>query len=165
MIKFNGQISGAAEKHMWKRERRMGVIVTLSSAVIILPFIIMIAFALGDSFGIDPWFVIAMYASVCLIIPLIALIPKSKKERAKFNTCCVFTDEEYIVAVIGNGEESFKLISDAKVLNDYGEFYQIEFPLSKGVNDSFICQKDLLAEGTLEEFESLFEGKLVKKYK
>ena len=41
-------------------------------------------------------------------------------------------------------------------------FYFIKFPFGK-YSDKFICQKSLLTQGTLEEFEALFEGKIERK--
>ena len=66
-----------------------------------------------------------------------------------------------------------KKIEDVKKIVDYGEFYYISyyFP-EKWVNIIFyfphklsccICQKDLIVEGTIEEFEELFEGKIERK--
>ena len=50
---------------------------------------------------------------------------------------------------------------DVKKVLDYGEFYEFRFyfPWCFGV----ICQKDLLVEGTIEEFEQFFDGKIVRK--
>lgn len=45
----------------------------------------------------------------------------------------------------------------------YGEFYDIIFYFSNKVLNC-ICQKDLIVEGTMEEFEKLFEDKIVRKY-
>ena len=48
-----------------------------------------------------------------------------------------------------------------KVL-DYGEFYYImvnRFDFNNGV----LCQKNLITEGTIEEFETIFKDKLVRK--
>ena len=58
--------------------------------------------------------------------------------------------------------EEFRLIADAAKVIDYGDFYYISFPFGK-ISNNFVCQKDLLTQGTLEEFEALFEGKIVKK--
>ncbi len=41
---------------------------------------------------------------------------------------------------------------------DFGEWYHIVFR-SKFDQGRFVCQKDLLVKGTIEEFESLFEEK------
>ena len=39
-----------------------------------------------------------------------------------------------------------------------GTWYKIKFNLK--FNMYFVCQKDLLVEGTLEEFEEIFKDKL-----
>lgn len=45
---------------------------------------------------------------------------------------------------------------------DYGEFYFISFRFGK-ISCYFICQKSLLTQGTIEDFEKLFDGKIVRK--
>ncbi len=105
------------------------------------------------------WKILAPYLLLFIVVPLICFIPSKDK---RYNTCKVFTDVEYIVAVLGTGREEFKLISDVKIVNDYGEFYELIFPWEKGINNHFICQKDLLTKGSLDEFEALFEGKIKK---
>jgi hypothetical protein len=59
-------------------------------------------------------------------------------------------------------------ITQTKTLSDIilGTEYTITpytININKDEKCKFICQKDLLTEGTLEEFESLFEGKIIKK--
>ena len=56
------------------------------------------------------------------------------------------------------------LLSKVKKVVDEGDAYIIKFRLGN-VNNDFICQKDLLKQGTLEEFEALFVDKLVRNYK
>ena len=162
MIEFDGYISGASERYMWKKARRFGIIITYIAMTIFLPFIVYLYFELKSTFGFGTLEIILGYFSLYLLVPLISLIPKSKKEKARFNTCNVFTDKEYIVARLGNGEKNTRLISDVKCVNDYTEFYELVFPIGKS-SDSFICQKNLLTRGTLEEFEELFRGKIINK--
>ena len=54
-------------------------------------------------------------------------------------------------------------IDDVKKVIDMGEFYDIIFYFPNQWANC-ICQKDLLVEGTIEEFEKLFEGLIVRKY-
>ncbi len=75
----------------------------------------------------------------------------------------IYTDNEFI-AVETDKEGEFAKISDVKKVVDHGEFYELIFPLGK-VGKKYICQKNLLTKGTLEEFESLFEGKIERKTK
>ena len=55
-----------------------------------------------------------------------------------------------------------KFWEDVKVVNDYGEFYELIFPFGNA-SDKFICQKSLLSNGKIEDFENLFGEKIVKK--
>lgn len=54
-------------------------------------------------------------------------------------------------------------IDDVKKVIDMGEFYDILFYFPSQWSNC-ICQKDLIVEGTIEEFEKLFEDKIVRKY-
>ncbi len=49
-----------------------------------------------------------------------------------------------------------------KKITDEGDWYQIIFYFPHKVGDC-ICQKDLITEGSIEEFENIFEGLIVKK--
>jgi len=67
---------------------------------------------------------------------------------------------------ICEGDDLYKerKISDVKTITDHGGFYRIHFYFPN-LSPSYLCQKDLLVEGTIEEFEKLFEGKIVRKNK
>ncbi|MBQ5725745.1 MAG: hypothetical protein IIV80_06300, partial [Clostridia bacterium] len=61
--------------------------------------------------------------------------------------------------------EKFHLINsidDVTMIVDMGEWYHISFGKMLG-SGRFVCQKDLLVQGTIEDFEKLFEGKLIRK--
>ena len=53
-------------------------------------------------------------------------------------------------------------INDIKKIVDYGDWYKIYFYFPHKSN-AFICQKDLIMQGTIEEFEEMFAGYIVKK--
>ena len=42
-------------------------------------------------------------------------------------------------------------------------FYNKIFFIFPYKSQRFVCQKDLLVQGTIEEFEAVFEGKIVRK--
>ena len=154
MIEFSGYLNGAAEKHFHKKAKILGQKILLSSVLILLPAIISI------SIRMKTCGVVIAYCSLFIIIPLLVLIPKRKKERVAITPKKVFTEGEYIICVADKYTES-RLLNGAKLLRDFGEFYEIVFPFGK-ISDKFICQKDLCTQGTLEEFEALFEGKIVR---
>lgn len=51
-------------------------------------------------------------------------------------------------------------VADVSCVVDYGDFYHIEI---SGKVSSYVCQKDLLVEGSIEEFEEMFADRLVQK--
>ncbi len=59
-------------------------------------------------------------------------------------------------------EKGEMVIESSKIVQvlDLGSFYQLL--LRGGINQNFICQKDLLVKGTLEDFENLFAGKIIR---
>ncbi len=152
MIEFNGYISGVTEKYFWKKTRQFGLSIIFATFLLFLPMIVNFFRYSHDSF---------VGKLICLSFILLFLmpyIPKSKKTKLSLITKKICIDEEYIVCTSDKSVES-KLISDVKKVYDYGDFYYLTFPFGK-ISTSFVCQKDLLIKGTLEDFESLFEGKI-----
>ena len=160
MIEFDGHISGLAKSYFCKKEKMFGMKVTLISLVVAYPIILIMANYLRGTFNNPALVLTCIYLLLFSFIPLLSLVnPLEKKGFPKK----ISTDGEYIAVIIECGQKTCKLISDVKCVNDFGEFYALDFPLSAGINNAFICQKNLLTKGTIEEFEALFEGKIVRK--
>lgn len=53
-------------------------------------------------------------------------------------------------------------VDDIKKVIDYGDWYVIKFNNPKK-DRFFICQKDLLVKGNLEDFERILKGKIIRK--
>ena len=155
MIEFDGYISGAAEKHFWRKSAKMANKFILFALVVFIPVIVMI------SIRLKMWLVPALYGAMFVIFPLLTRIPKSENEKKKLTPYKVVIEEEYIVCQTASSSESRNL-DDVKQIFDYGDFYDINFEWGK-LSDKFICQKDLLTKGSLEEFERIFSGKIFKK--
>lgn len=156
MIEFTGYFSGKAKKYYIYIERLLELIVMSFSFVAVFPFWFI-------AFGhiLDFWLTLAIYIGMLLIILLVLIfIPFDKKFLPKR---LYIEDGEYISVVLENGIEEYKCIADAKIVYDFGEFYAIKFYFGNK-NNKFICQKDLITKGTLEEFEVLFEGKIERKF-
>jgi len=154
MIEFNGYLSGEAEHRFFQKTRNLGQGLLLASLLLFLPPIISIGIKSKN------WLLIAMYCAMFVVIPLLAHIPKTQKEKNKISPKRIYTDGEAITC-IAEGYTECRLVKDAKKVLDRGEYYEIVFPFGK-VSDKFICQKSLLVRGTLKEFEALFEGKIVR---
>lgn len=155
MIEFDGYITGAAEKHFQKKAGDFAQKTLIVGMVVASPIIILFSQIMQS------WLPIAAYGLFFACILLALRIPKSKKERTAVIPKMVYTEEEYIVCVADTYEE-YRNMGDVKEVLDYGDFYELVFPFGK-VSNNFICQKELLTKGTLEEFEDLFIGKIVRK--
>ena len=66
--------------------------------------------------------------------------------------------------IVSSGEKvaEVKNLNQVKKVVDFGEWYKIFF-IFPYKSQRFVCQKDLLVQGTIEEFEAVFEGKIVRK--
>jgi hypothetical protein len=72
----------------------------------------------------------------------------------------ISVDEDSIYVENEKGNTA-KDLSSVKEVKDYGDWYFISFG-RKLLITGYVCQKDLLVEGTLEDFERIFEGKIKK---
>ena len=159
MIEFNGSIDSYAEKFFLKRSRRMMEIVVFFTFLVLLPICLII------SINTNYWLLTLCYLGVWVLSHLVLFIPQSKKENEKWAYRKIFFDGEYIVCEnLVDKHEEFHLISEVELVIDFGYFYHIKFSFGNG-RYMFICQKNLLVKGTLEEFEAIFEGKIIRKIK
>jgi len=160
MIEFNGYLTGNALKCLRKRYFKTSLIF---ASVLYLTAIIIMTFIFHNV--VEIWVMIAtivpFYFIACILIPFLAI--KSAKNKIvpkqisiKNDTILCLTDE--------HGEDS-RYIEQVKEIKNYNEYYVIVFNNGFGLNipPHFICQKNLLSQGTLEDFEALFEGKIIRK--
>ena len=155
MIEFKGEWSGECRKFVLRSDRNSQLIVCGIISVICTAIIICLAIF------IHPMILLFLLALVAFMI--IASLPPSEKTMRKFfpNRIFIDTNEETIV-IQGEAFERFHMISAVSEVFDYGEWYDIKFVYSDR-DQYFVCQKSLLSRGSLEEFEKIFEEKLVRK--
>lgn len=155
MIEFNGALTGNAKEHFSKK-----MIKFIKYMEIVLFIMFIIGFSImGSMLKKEIWRVlidscIFSVASVLLLYPLL------KKRIKKMLPREIHIEDDLMIATSDVFQE-VKMVDDVYEVNDYGEFYVITFT-AENKSDNFICQKDLLSKGTLEEFEALFEGKIVR---
>ena len=151
MIEFEGKVSKSVTKHIMRKFLMVGIIVDI------------IVLLLGVSFFVS----IGMNWVVSLIISFssasisIVISVCSVKEALPLRIC--IEDDQTISGTYANGYGTRKLDQVKKVI-DYGDFYDITFVLLYRWRNC-VCQKDLITQGTIEEFEQLFEDKIVRKVK
>ncbi len=158
MIEFSGYLTGTAEKRYFKKSIELTQYIGLGSFLIaLLNYPTLAKFAQAW-----PPFALVMYSfyALCLLSPLWLRIPQMGKRRLAHTPNRVFIEDNFIVCESAKSHEG-REASDVKTVRDFGEFYELVFPISN-MGTTFICQKNLLTQGSLEEFEQLFEGKIVK---
>ena len=153
-IEFKGYISGKSEQHFRFKSRFIGIQIILISIFVVCPGILIWGFKTQNQILVN----ITFYAMIAFVLGI--LIPKTKKEWRSITPKRIFIDEDCIVCVADKYTET-KHIKDVKKVKAYDEFYELVFPIGK-VSEKFICQKNLLSNGTLEELEALFDGKIIR---
>jgi len=82
-------------------------------------------------------------------------------KRLNSTPCEVCIDHESINVRYANKNEMYILLEKVGSVVDMGTYYRILDTDGKTM-PLYSCQKDLLVEGTLENFEKIFEGKIIK---
>ena len=155
MIEFRGQLSSVVEKRILHNQR------TMEAKLIFFVFLIMLPSANALANFVGHFAIVWVYAGMLVCLPIIALtIPRSKKEKQMFTPKSMVIDEDSITCKKATTCD-VRYFEDVKTVRDFGEFYEFVFRFGK-ISTHFICQKDLLVKGTLEEFEALFDGKIEK---
>ena len=92
---------------------------------------------------------------------LIAVRIHTPKGRKALTPNRIYITDNKMVCITDKLTEK-RSVELVKKVYDYGEFYFISFYFGK-ISCYFICQKSLLTQGTIEDFEKLFDGKIVRK--
>lgn len=156
MIEFNGYLTGTALKCLHKRYFNVSIIFApfmYLSAMIVMTFIFFNV--------VELWVIIStivpFYFIVCILIPLLAI----KANKNKIVPQRISMNGDMILCITDVHGVDNRRIEQIKEVRDYDEYYNIIF---KGLDvfPHFICQKNLLTKGSIDEFEALFEGKIKK---
>lgn len=156
MIEFYGEYYEDSKRFMLKKHAVLGLYVALVTSILCSVVILIIAAVL--KLWIITWFMIVL----ALLIILAIFAPYIQKARTlhmivprKIN----IADDGYMYVQLSSNTISRSLSKVKKVI-DMGKSYYVTFYFKI---DGFLCQKNLLKQGTIEDFENLFEGKIVRK--
>lgn len=153
MLKFYGQISESNKKFIIKREK---LIFFLASLIpVIIGTILTIIAAIKINYI---WFLFLIPILFFISIPL---YPLGKKTLDLMIPTKIIINKQMIISE-GNNYKCVRNSNDIKKIIDYGNYYQIYFNWPKK-SYRFLCQKDLIVEGTIEDFEKIFSNKIIKK--
>lgn len=107
---------------------------------------------------------------ILFIIPFSALLaialsyPASALEIKQGEvTQRIYINDGLVNAVSCEGRTRSAQICAIKKVKDFGDYYAMTLPgICVIISGYFICEKDLLTNGTIEQFEELFDGKIVR---
>ena len=108
------------------------------------------------------WELIALvFLALPAAIIVLSFFPAFYKKVVEKVPKIIEIEDEFIS---GNSENNYfcKRLETVKCIIDVGDWYVFDF-FFPHKNRYFVCQKDLLVEGSIEEFESLFKGKIKRK--
>lgn len=163
MIEFSGIVSEKCNMDRRNRARKYTLILFSICLVFSIIFTVIFGILHDDEFKSMLICTIGMGVEIVLLA-----LPLTKKRLEQIKK---FTAIETRI-IIENGMISFhnlicdrpKPISKVKKVIDMGDWYYIIFKFGD-ISNSWICQKDLIKKGTIEEFEKLFEDKIIRENK
>ena len=156
MIEFNGYLTGTSQKFFCKQIVKLQQKIILFTLIPIFIILMIVFYLMFDVIALYPEVIISeiILSALALLLPNI----QTKKEKEKITPQKVYIENDMIVSK-SNAAVDTRFMKDVKEVRDYDEFYYFVF---KVYSYRFVCQKDLLTQGTIEEFESLFAGKIKK---
>ena len=158
MIEFVGHLTGNAFKYYKKTMIITSQIVLLIGFGIAMP-IMFFVFNLIGSVDLES---ILFAASVCLLSAIFLPYPILKFAKGDV-TRRIYINDGLVSAVSCEGRTRSAQICAIKKVKDFGDYYAMTLPgICAIVSVYFICEKDLLTNGTIEQFEELFDGKIVR---
>ena len=154
MIEFNGYISGDAQKYFFRKSR------LIASTVFIMVGLLLLPAAISFHKVLDGFNLLLIYICSIAFILIAIFLPKTKKGKQKILPKKIAFVGESVYCTADTYSES-KYIEDVKYVKDHGSFYELVFPFGK-ISEKYICQKDLITVGSIEDFENLFKDKIVR---
>ena len=157
MIEFNGCLTGVSQKYFCNQIVKCQRIFILCTSIPAI-FIICLYGYLFWGVSIEPKIILLFF----IMIVILYMLPRiqTKKEKEKITPRRVFIEND-IITCQSNALVESRTIQDVKEVRDCGDFYYLVFPLGK-YSYRFVCQKDLLSCGTIDDFETMFAGKIKK---
>lgn len=163
MIEFNGPITEENQLNRMKKVDKTVLYVFFGGLILIWIILIVCEIIFSDVLQ-DLWKECVVCSVIMLGITFLSMkTPKKVVLRFRISPHIIITEKDLALELWSNGKEVWRIrkISKVKKVLDCGEVYYIIFKFGD-ITNSWICQKNNIINGTIEEFESLFQTKLVK---
>lgn len=157
MFLFEGSPSEKCKRYMVDRNRRgISIVACISSFIFIIPIVLLAIF--------NHWIFI-VFAFALLMFPIISVTPLGKPNSALIVPSEIVIDTQDDVPYIAAKGERFEVIrelSQIKSVIDMGDWYVFIFFFPHKC-EHFVCEKALIRQGTIEEFEDYFAEEIIRK--
>lgn len=156
MIEFKGTLAEHTLKFYHKRFIKENMSISMFFFVMCIP---------ACTFILS--FIMPLKYIVCIVFPILFLIAifmpylKLKLSKDRFVPEHITINNGVIICVKDQFTDSLN-VEQIKAVKDYGEYYTLTVAGFFRPSAHLICQKDLLTQGTIEEFEALFADKIKK---
>lgn len=159
MIVFEGEFSDELKKKVLRRNKIHAVLcMSVVTVCLCTPFIISCALYYS-------WLSCTLMAtniSACLLLLLFFAVYREKpKHYGKLMPSKVVIEDDFMISYCQNAEYC-RYFKDIKSIVDKGDSYFISFYFPDKCG-TFICQKSSIKQGTIDEFENMFENKIIRK--
>jgi len=165
MIEFYGKISKESIAKTSKRQSLVAGFVCLIPTTLLAILVTVFGIFQLEGFNIFLGWTIC-FAILNLLFFILPLIMKPKTIFYRLPRKITIDSEIITVeldAMHGEWKPKIREIEKVKVVIDYGECFDIVF--RGDTSWWWVCQKDLITKGTIEDFEKLFEGKIKRNSK
>lgn len=150
MIEFEGIASQSTILRMKQKERNAALIGATVTFLLCSGLVLLASFLIN--------FLIIYFLIVVALLAIFMIVLQKGMEKRIPKKLII---ENGMMMFLFDKGEVIKNISDVKKVYDKGDWYEFNcfFPHR---NINLLCQKDWIKQGTIEEFEKLFEDKLVR---
>lgn len=166
MIEFNGPITEENQLNRMKKVDKTVLYVFFGGLILIWIIVIVFELIFSDVLQ-ELWKECVVCSAIMLGIIFLSVNPPKKVVlRFRISPHIIITEKDLSLELRSNGKEVWRTrkLSKVKKVLDCGEVYYIIFKFGD-ITNSWICQKNNIINGTIEEFESLFQTKLIKETK
>ena len=156
MIEFYGELSEKSKQYLLKENSLIGLLAGIFIVIVFGTVTVVIAqiFNLWILLWIIPFYVLV--ALIAMFAPYL----QKKKTLSLLIPKKISIDEENIYYDLEKISE-YKPLYSVKRVFDYGDLYLIKFYFPRV--SGYVCEKSLIKQGSIEEFEKIFEGKIERK--
>ena len=161
MIEFKGELSESSKMRLLKDQVKLYIVTMLLVYLVIGGGALIIA--LSCEFMLLFWTTMLAITILCVLFIIVPFVWREKElKHLIYKNIIMDTDDEYIYITrkFDNHTFSVKFDEITKVIETEEFFHlKIQFKI-----DGIVCQKDLITEGSIEEFEEIFNDLIVKKF-